>query len=43
MFLSTGRPPLSFALNGVALGEGGFEAVEKVWHCVLALLAMALE
>ena len=30
-------------LDGVAVGEGGFEAVEKVWHCVLAPLAMLLE
>jgi hypothetical protein len=26
-------------LDGVAVGEGGFEAVERVWHCVLAPLA----
>ena len=32
-----------FALDGVAVGEGGFEAVEKVWHCVLALLVTVLE
>ena len=32
-----------FFLDGVAVGEGGFEAVEKVWHCVLALLATVLE
>jgi hypothetical protein len=28
-----------FVLDGVAVGEGGFEAVERVWHCVLAPLA----
>ncbi len=27
----------------VAVGEGGCESVEKVWHCVLALLATLLE
>ena len=43
MFLSTGRQPLSFPLDGVAVGEGGFEAVEKVWHCVLAPLVTVLE
>ena len=26
-------------LDGIAVGEGGFESVEKLWHCVLALLA----
>ncbi len=30
-------------LDGIAVGEGGLEAVEKVWHCVLALLATVLE
>ena len=30
-------------LDGVAVGEGGFETVENVWHCVLALLATVLE
>ena len=28
-----------FMLDGIAVGEGGFESVEKLWHCVLALLA----
>jgi len=27
----------------LAVGEGGFEAVEEVWHCVLAPLATVLE
>ncbi len=27
----------------VAVGEGGGEAVEKLWHCVLAPLATVLE
>ena len=43
MFLSTGRPPLSFALNGIAVCERGGESVEKVWHYVLAPLATILE
>ncbi len=30
-------------LDPVAVREGGFEAVEKVWHCVLPLLATVLE
>ena len=30
-------------LDGVAVCEGGLETVEKVWHCVLALLATVLE
>ena len=30
-------------LDLVAVGEGGVETVEKVWHCVLALLATVLE
>ncbi len=30
-------------LDGVAVGEGGFEAVKKVRHCVLALLVTVLE
>ena len=28
-----------FPLDGIAVGEGGFETVEKVWHCFLAPLA----
>ena len=32
-----------FALDCVPVGEGGFETVEKVWHCVLAPLAVLLE
>ncbi len=32
-----------FFLNGIAVGEGGFQAVEKVWHCVSAQLATVLE
>ena len=32
-----------FFLDGVAVGEGGFEAVEKLWHCFLAPLATFLE
>ena len=31
------------ALYGIAIGEGGFETVEKVRHCVLAPLATVLE
>ena len=31
-----------FFLDGVAVGEGGFEVVEKVRHCVLAPLATVL-
>jgi len=34
---------LPFPLDPVAVGEGGFEAVEKIWHCVLAPLATVLE
>ncbi len=30
-------------LDGIAVGEGGFEAVEEFWHCVLALLVTVLE
>ena len=30
-------------LDGVAVGEGGLEAVEEVWHYVLAPLATVLE
>ncbi len=30
-------------LDGVAVGEGGLEAVEKIWHWVLALLATLTE
>ncbi len=36
-------PGTEFFLDGIAVGEGGFEAVEKVWHCFLALLATVLE
>ncbi len=32
-----------FFLDGIAVGEDGFEAVEKVWHCVLARLVTVLE
>ncbi len=32
-----------FFLDGIAVGEGGLEAVHKVWHCVLAPLASVLE
>ncbi len=32
-----------FFLDGVAVGESGFESVEKVWHCVLSPLATVLE
>jgi hypothetical protein len=32
-----------FFLDGIAVGEGGFEAVEKVRHCVLASLATVIE
>ncbi len=32
-----------FFLDGVAVREGGLEAVEKVRHCVLAPLAAVLE
>jgi len=28
-----------FFLDGIAVGEGGFEAAEKLWPCVLAPLA----
>ncbi len=31
------------AFDLVAVGEGGFEAVEKIRHCVLAPLATVLE
>ncbi len=30
-------------LDGIAVGEGGFEAVMQVWHCVLAPLATVLK
>ena len=30
-------------LDGIALGEGGLETVEKLWHCCLALLVTVLE
>ncbi len=36
-------PSADLPLDGVAVGEGGFESVENVWHCVLALLATVLE
>ena len=32
-----------FFLNSIAVGEGGFEAVERLWHCVLAPVATVLE
>ena len=32
-----------FFLDGVAVGEGHFQAVAEVWHCVLASLATVLE
>ena len=32
-----------FLLDGIAVGEGGFETVEAVCHCVLGLLATVLE
>ena len=32
-----------FPLDGVPVGEGGFEAVDEIWHCVLASLARVLE
>ncbi len=32
-----------FFLDDIAIGEGGFEAVMQVWHCVLAPLATVLE
>ena len=41
--LGQGLSSCPFSLDGVAVGEGGFEAVEKVWHCVLAPLATVLE
>ncbi len=31
--------PCPFVLDGVAVGEGGFETVEEIRHCVLAPLA----
>jgi hypothetical protein len=31
------------ALDPIAVGEGGFETVEEIWHCVLAPLATVLE
>ena len=30
-------------LDGIAVGKGGFESVEKVRHCVLAPVATVLE
>ena len=33
----------NFLLDGVAVGEGGGEAIEKLWHCVLAPLVTLLE
>ncbi len=36
-------PGAKFTLDGAPVREGGFEAVEKVWHCVLPLLATVLE
>ncbi len=32
-------PSTDFPLDGIAVGEGGLETVEKVRHCVLAPLA----
>ncbi len=32
-----------FSFDGIAVRKGGFEAVEEVWHCVLAPLATVLE
>ncbi len=32
-----------FPLDGVAVGEGSFETVEEIWHCVLAPVATVLE
>ena len=32
-------PSADFALDSIAVCDGGLEAVEKVWHCVLAPLA----
>ena len=32
-----------FPLDGVAVGEGSLQAVEKLWRCVLASLATVLE
>ena len=34
---------LSCIPDQVAVREGGFETVEKLWHCVLAPLATVLE
>ncbi len=36
-------PSADLPLDGVAVGEGGLEAIEEIWHCVLALLATVLE
>ena len=33
----------NFALDGIAIGEGGFETVKNLWHCVLAPLGTVLE
>ncbi len=33
----------NFPLDGVAVGEGSFETIKKLWHYVLALLATVLE
>ncbi len=36
-------PSADLFLDGIAVGEGGGETVEKLWHCVLAPLATVLE
>ncbi len=36
-------PSTDLPLDGVAVGQGGFEAVHGIRHCVLAPLAMVLE
>ena len=33
----------NFALDGIAIGEGGFETIHEILHCGLALVATALE
>ena len=32
-----------FSFDGIAVRKGGFEAVQEIWHCVLALLVTVLE
>ena len=34
---------LSESVDDIGVGEGAFETVEKVWHCVLAPLATVME